>query len=113
MRRMLKAGYSERYREEVLKHALTIFDEKWRANNAGTRPIFRAKDYEKEERRRAKKNKKLNWAKKGGHIAPIFVPTTPGSQLMKAMRRVAQEEGKEGIRFHIIESGGRILKREL
>ena len=30
-----------------------------------------------------KKKKTLNWEKKDGHIAPIFVPTTPGPVLMK------------------------------
>ena len=55
------------------------------------------------------------WATKGGHIAPIFVPATPGSELLKAMRHVAEEEGKgrEGIKFNIIETGGRTLKREM
>ena len=66
-----------------------------------------------EQRKAAKKRKKHDWAKKGGKIAPIFVPVTPGSQLLKEMRKVAEREGKEGIVFNIVEGGGGILKREL
>ena len=67
----------------------------------------------REERRKEKRVKKHGWAKKGGHIAPIFVPSTPGSELVKTLRRVAEEEGKEGVRFNIVESGGKTMKREL
>ena len=55
----------------------------------------------------------MNWAKGNGHIAPIFVPTTPGGVLMKMMRKVAKEEAKGNIRFKIVEIGGKTLKREL
>ena len=74
--------------------------------------IYRTKDYQKEKRKKEKEEKRHEWAKKGGHIAPIFIPATPGSELLKVMRRVAEEEGKEGIRFNIIETGGKTLKRE-
>ena len=115
MARMRTAEYSEKYRRDVLKHALSIYDQKWKAHNEGTRPIYRNKNYKKVERKKEKEKKKHEWAKRGGHIAPIFVPATPGSELLKAMRQVAEEEGKgkEGIRFNIIETGGRTLKREM
>ena len=32
---------------------------------------------------------------------------------MKALRAVAEKEGKEGVRFNIIETGGKTLKREI
>ena len=53
------------------------------------------------------------WANKDGHIAPIFVPTTPGGVLIKRMRRVAEEEGKEGIEYKIMEVRGRTIIREV
>ena len=111
--RMKKAGYGEKYRKTVLQHALQIYDEKWKMHKEGKRPIYRPKNYKKEERKLAKQRKKTQWAKKGGHIAPLFVPATPGSQLMKMMRKVAKEEGKEGIKFNVVESGGITLKRKL
>ena len=75
--------------------------------------FIRDKNYEKKERRKCREEKKLEWAKKGGHIAPIFVPATPGSQLVKEMRKVAYDERKDGIHFNIVETGGKTLKREL
>lgn len=113
MRRMKVAGYGERYRKEVLKHALGIYDKKWEDHRNGVRPIFRPKTWEKEERKKAKEVKKLNWATKGGHIAPIFVPTTPGGTLLKMMRQVAETEAKGGIKFKIMEIGGKTIKRTL
>ena len=113
MKRMKTAGYKERYRKTVLDHALRIYDGKWKAHDEGTRPIYRAKDYQKGERKEAKEKKRHQWAKKGGHIAPIFVPATPGSQLLKEMREVAEKESKDGIKLNVVESGGATLKREL
>ena len=113
MRRMMEAGYNESYRKSVLLHALGIHDNKWEDHRQGKRPIFRPKFWQREERRDEKVKKKHNWATKDGHIAPIIVPTTPGGKLMKMMRKVADEEAKEGIRFKIVETGGRTLKSEL
>ena len=113
MDRMKDAGYGEKYRRDVLTHALRIYDHKWEEHKKGNRPIFRPKDWRKEERREIKRNKRINWANKDGHIAPIFVPTTPGGTLMKMMRKVAEDEGKEGIKFKVMEVGGRTMKRDL
>ena len=113
MKRMKEAGYSEKYRRDVLQHALQIYDDNWEEHRRGRRPIFRPKEWKKKERKEEKRNKRLNWANRNGHIAPIFVPTTPGGTLMKMMKKVAEEEAKEGIRFKIMEVGGRTIKREL
>ena len=110
MSRMRTAGYGENYRKEVLKHAIGIYDKKWEDDMNGVQPIFRPKNWKREERKEAKRRKRHEWATKGGHIAPIFVPATPGGTLMKMMRKVAEDEAKEGIRFKIIEMGGRTLK---
>ena len=112
MRRMKTAGYGERYRHDVLKHAISIYDSKWKDHNEDIRPIYRTKEYQKEKIKDNKTKKKHNWAKKGGMIAPIFIPSTPGSKLLKSIRQIATEEGKEGIKFNIIELGSRTLKRQ-
>ena len=90
-----------------------MYDKKWDDHRKGVQPIFRHKSWKKEERKKAKASKKMNWAKGDGHIAPIFVPTTPGGKLMKMMRKVAEEEAKEGIKFKIMEVGGKTMKRVL
>ena len=79
----------------------------------GIRPIFRPKTWKKEERKKEKELKKKQWATKKGHIAPIFVPATPGGELAKEMREIADKEAKHGIHFNIMEIGGRTLRSEI
>ena len=91
-----KAGYTERYREGVLRQALAIYDTKWKGHHEGKRPIFRRKDYMKEEQKRSKESKRHKWAKKGGCVAPFFVPAMPGSKLLKMMKEGKSQGNKEG-----------------
>ena len=39
---------------------------------------------------------------KRGHIAPIFVPATPGGELATELRKVTESEGTEGLKFKIV-----------
>ena len=112
MRRIKVAGYPEKYRKEVLEHVLGIYDKKWKDHRDDTQPIFRPKSWTKGERKKAKASKTVNWATKGGHIAQ-FVPTTPGGTLLKIMRKVADTEAKEGLKFKMMEVGGKTVKRAL
>ena len=113
MYRMKLAGYREKYRKGILKGALKIYKEKIEADRQGHRPIFRPKDWKREERDREKANKRKEWATKRGHTAPIFVPATPGGKLAKAMKRVADQEASEGIHFNIVEKCGMRMKSQL
>ncbi len=113
MRRMMEAGYKESYRKAFLTNALSIYHKKIEDDEEGKRPLFRDKNWKKEERKREKERKKKNWATKKGHIAPIFVPATPGGELARKMRQIAEKEAKGGIHFNITEIGGRTMKSEL
>ena len=48
------------------------------------RPLYRSK----EERRKATKDDKATWFRKGGDTATIMVPSTPGSALAKGIREL-------------------------
>ena len=113
MYRMKRAGYKEKYRKSVLKGALKIYREKKEDENKGERPMFRPKNWKRKEREEDKQYKRKEWASKKGHTAPIFVPSTPGGELAKAMKKVADGEASEGIHFNIVEMSGRRLKSEL
>ena len=113
MYRMKIAGYKEEYRKSIALSALKIFKQKQDDENTGKRPMYRPKDWKRKERDKAKKTKRIEWATKKGHTAPIFVPTTPGGKLAKAMKEVADKEAAEGVHFSIVEMGGRRLKTEL
>ena len=113
MVRMKEAGYSEGYRRRVLIAAIKIYDQKIEDERKGVRPLFRPKTWKKEERKQEKEMKRKEWATKKGHIAPIFVPATPGGELAREMRDIADKEAKHGIHFNIMEVGGRTLRSEI
>ena len=110
MGRMMLAGYSEGYRKNVLQHAFKIIDRKKQEVENGVRPMFRKKEWEADRRRIDKQRKKHNWSTKGGHIAPIMVPSTPRGELADMLRKVVQAEANQDINFKIIETGGRTVK---
>ena len=113
MKRMREAGYKETYRKNVLRKAVNIYKKKVEDDEKGIRPIFRQKHWKREERKKEKERKKKEWGTEKGHIAPIFVPATPGGELAKAMQIVADENAEEGIHFNIVEVGGKTIKSEL
>ena len=85
MARMMQAGYSQNYRKRILEQAMRIYDKIVNDDSQGKIPINRPKDWNKQERRKGKRRKKYDWSNKGGYIAPLMVPSTPNSVLMKIM----------------------------
>ena len=73
-------------------------------------PLNRPKGYKKVERMSEKADKRKSWSRKGGFVAPIIVPSTPGGILAKMMRSVAEKEATPGLRFKVVEKGGKRLE---
>ena len=113
MKRMQLAGYDQKYRKNTLTNALRIYDRMVQEDSEGTRPINRPKKWQEKERADIKRKKKHSWSSKGGCIAPIFVPSTPNGELAKELKEIADVEAVPGMRFKIIESGGRTIKQEV
>ena len=111
--RMKKAGYSEDYRKHVLLNAFAVWDSKIEKDLNGECPLNRPTGYRKNERRKEKIYKKKNWSTKGGYIAPIIVPATPNGILAKMLKSAAESNNNEGIKFKIIEKGGKTLEKIL
>ena len=111
MARMKVAGYDQHYRKKTLEQAIRMHDRMVKEEREGDRPVHRPRDWQAEERRKAKRKKKHSWATKGGCIAPIIIPSTPNSELLQMLREVAQTEAQPGLQFRIIEKGGRTVKR--
>ena len=113
IQRTKEAGYGENYRKTILEQALSIYDDKIDKDKRGVQPIYRPKEWQKEERKKKKRENRHDWSTKGGYIAPIFIPSTPGGELARKMRKVIEDEKKSNINFKIVEMGGKTLKREL
>ena len=109
--RMMAGGYSEKYRKNIVKHALAIYDDKTRKNYAGEVPLNRPKGYKKIQRRKEKRRKKRNWSSKGGYVAPIIIQSTPDARLLKMIKQVAETEPE--LKFNIIEKGGITVEKML
>ena len=112
MVRMKKAGYSESYRRKVLKNALRQYDKKLQMANNGEVPLNRPSNYKKIERRVQKKVKKRSWGTKDNFIAPIIIPSTPNSELVRRLKTV-MEKSNSKYKFTIVEKGGRTIQSTL
>jgi hypothetical protein len=113
MSRLRRAGYDQKFREMTLTRALGIYDKMKKEDEDGVRPLNRPREWQQEERRKKKTSKRHNWSTKGGHIAPIFVPSTPNGELAKILKEVADRETEAGVKFKIVESGGKTLEAAL
>ena len=113
MARLLMAGYNEHFRRRTLEHALGTYDKLRYEDEAGTRPLNRPDDWNMEERRKQKKKRRHNWATKGGHVAPIFVPPSPNGELARSLREIANHESEAGVKFKIIETGGKTIASQV
>ena len=113
MARMKHSGYPEKYRVDTLVRALRIYDKMKEDDQKGQRPIYRPKDWNIVARKKEKERKKYDWSTRGGHIAPIFIPPTPNSELATILKQVADSEAESGVNFKIIETAGHSMRRVL
>ena len=111
MERMKRANYDEKYRRSTLAHALRIYDKMRKEDEEGTKPLHRPRNWNLEEKRIEKRNKKHTWSTKGGYTAPIMVPATPNSELLNLLRDVAEREAVPGVKFKVLETGGTTVKQ--
>ena len=77
----------------------------------GTKPMYRSREWNKEDRDLKKNNRKLNWYKTGQkeieYKSVLFVPITKGGKLLKEMKKREHEINKNSNeRIKIVEGGG-------
>ena len=119
MLKMKKSGYTQEYRTQILKSALKAFQKMVEEDKNGTKPLFRSKQWNMEHRAESKRNKIKNWYKNEEksdiqYKSILFVPPTPGSQLLKELRKREDElNGKNGQKIKIVEKGGVKMERIL
>ena len=65
MARMEAAGYDKAFRFQVLRSALNAFGKKLEAENTGIEPLYRKREWNRNERRKEKEEKGRTWYKKG------------------------------------------------
>ena len=84
--RMQYSGHTHEMRSQVVKSALHAYDVMLRKDREGIEPLYRPREWKKEERIRDKRKKKREWfrGKDKSKEAVIFLPATPGSELKKS-----------------------------
>ena len=109
MVKLKNSGYNRKYRVEILDSAMKAFEKMLEEDRNGKKPLFRNKEWMREEREASKDDKKRNWYKddKNSYKTVLFVPPTPGGVLTKELKKREQELNKNNSdRIKIIEKGG-------
>ena len=99
-------------RGQVVKSALNAYDRIREKDERGEVPMYRPRNWNKEEREEEKKRKKSNWfrGKEGKNESVLFVPATPGGELKKKYQEVI---GAAEVKIAVVEVPGTTMKRKL
>ena len=81
------SGYDRKFREEVVRSALAVYNRLLDLDASGEKPLYRPREWRALERTRERRKRHDNWFRKGGFDTVIFVPATPGSQLKRRYLR--------------------------
>ena len=94
MLKLKNSGYNQKFRTEILDSALNAFQKMLEADKSGLRPMYRSRDWNKEERQKLKSKKKCNWwnteNSKIQYKSVLFVTPTPGGVLARAAQKGQQ-----------------------
>ena len=109
---MQYSGYGMEERIKVYKAAKRRYNEMVRKDATGETPMYRARDWNREERVKVKEQKKRTWYKgeKEESEAVFFVKATPEGKLAE---RCKKEFKRAGLKVKVIERTGRSVKSSL
>ena len=85
MKRLQVAGYDKSFRAQILRTALAATNKMRTEEISGKRPMYRARTWKREERRKEKRMKSKNWYRKGGNESVLFITATPNSELKELL----------------------------
>ena len=101
--RLKISGYSERFRETVMRSALSAWDKLLEADQSGEQPLYRERTWCRDKRNKQKEAKKKHWFRNlGGQTNDftVFCPMSPGGKLAARWKKTLEQ-----IR---VSSGGRV-----
>ena len=97
-------------RKEVIKSGIKAFRTMEANDKAGTTPLHRPREWQRNAREKMKRIKKENWYKKGGYETPIFIAATPNGELKKKLQKKIDESD---LKIRIVEKTGSTMLRTL
>ena len=102
--------YDQQFRYEILKSAIDAYNKIKEKDTNKEKPMYRNKNWKKNERRKVKLDKRKTWYEKGGYEAVVFVPATPKSKLAKSYTAKIKESG---VKIKVVERAGNKIKNIL
>ena len=108
--RMQFSGHNKKMRKEVIKSGIKAFRTMEANDKAGTTPLHRPREWQRNAREKMKRIKKENWYKKGGYETPIFIAATPNGELKKKLQKKIDESD---LKIRVIEKTGSTMLRTL
>ena len=110
MARMQAAGYDKSFRAQVLRSAFKANERMKQQERDGVRPVYRARNWKRKERRKEKLKKAKEWYKTGGNESVLFITATPESELKGLLQEVIE---KSKIKIKVVEKSGKKMMRIL
>ena len=107
MNRMQFSGYNQSMRMKVYHKAKMMYQKRQREDEEGTKPFYRAKTWNRDQRNKQGLLKKKNWFAKGGYETVMFIDATPDSELAESCRRVLKQAD---LKIRVVERSGVSLK---
>ena len=103
--RLYHAGYTEKFRYDVVKQSLARYEGMVNADRDGQHPLYQQRDWQEVDRRHRRQSKKTSWLSKGGYDSVIMVNPTPGGELARQLQKVVSENPGP-VKIKIQEQGG-------
>ena len=115
MLKLKNSGYNQKFRKEILDSSLKAFQSMMDDDINQVKPMYRSRQWNADERNRAKSEKKFNWwnteKSKIQYKSVLFVTPTPGGVLAKELQKREEELNKHNSeRIKIEEKGGLKIK---
>ena len=91
MIKLKNSGYGEKFRKEVLDSILKAYQKMREDDISGVKPMYRSREWNREERDIKKSKKKSNWwnpeKSKVKYKSILFVTPTPGGSSSKTWKK--------------------------
>ena len=118
---MKRSGYKEGYRFQMIKAAVQIYEKKIEDNRSSLIPMYRHEDWEREERDKAKDDKKEHWFRSKNRVdgvtiyeAPLILdPTFDGAMKNEIANTCKRFSVDSNLKVLVTERGGLKVSRDV
>ena len=118
---MKRSGYKEGYRFQMIKAAVQIYEKKMEDIRSGLIPMYRHADWEREERDKAKDDKKEHWFRSKNRVdgvtiyeAPLILdPTFDGAMKNEIANICKRFSVDSNLKVLVTERGGLKVSRDV